>query len=82
MADSKRVPLYERLPDNAVRCYACGHRCFVRKGRRGICKVRLNQNGVLPVPYRYLVGLQIDPEVGPQLVELSRRAVMTIITWR
>jgi pyruvate formate lyase activating enzyme len=32
--------LYERLPDNAVRCHACGHRCLIREERRGICKVR------------------------------------------
>src|SRR6185295_11372156 len=27
--------LYERLPQNAVRCYACGHRCFIPEGRPG-----------------------------------------------
>ena len=25
--------LYEKLPDNAVRCYACAHRCLIREGR-------------------------------------------------
>ena len=35
--------LYERLPDNAVRCFACGHRCLIREGRRGICQARFNQ---------------------------------------
>ena len=29
--------------DGVVRCVACGHRCLVRPGRRGICKVRFNQ---------------------------------------
>jgi len=24
--------LYERLPDQAVRCYACRHRCLIREG--------------------------------------------------
>lgn len=53
--------LYERLPDNAVRCYACGHRCLIREGRRGICKVRFNRDGRLRVPYGYVGGLQSDP---------------------
>ncbi len=35
--------LYERLPDNSVRCFACGHRCLIREGRRGICQVRFNR---------------------------------------
>jgi pyruvate formate lyase activating enzyme len=53
--------LYERLPDKAVRCYACGHRCLIREGRRGICKVRFNRDGVLRVPFGYVGALQCDP---------------------
>ncbi len=29
--------LYEKLDDGAVRCFACGHRCVIRNGKRGIC---------------------------------------------
>jgi pyruvate formate lyase activating enzyme len=47
--------------DGAVRCVACGHRCLVRPGRRGICKVRFNQAGVLQVPWGYVAALQCDP---------------------
>src|SRR5919109_1881826 len=53
--------LYERLPDNAVRCVACGHRCLIRDGRRGICKVRFNEGGRLLVPRNYVAALQCDP---------------------
>jgi pyruvate formate lyase activating enzyme len=53
--------LYEKLEDNAVRCYACAHRCLIRDGRRGICKVRFNRNGKLYVPWGYVAGLQVDP---------------------
>ncbi len=53
--------LYERLPEGAVRCYACGHRCLIRPGRRGICKVRFNEQGVLRVPWGYVAALQSDP---------------------
>ena len=53
--------LYEQLPEGAVRCFACGHRCLIRPGKRGICKVRFNQDGVLRVPWGYVAALQCDP---------------------
>ena len=53
--------LYEKLPDNALRCYACGHNCLIKEGRRGICKVRFNEGGILKVPYGYVGALQCDP---------------------
>jgi len=53
--------LYESLPDRAVRCYACGHRCLIREGRRGICQVRFNRQGKLMVPWGYVAALQVDP---------------------
>jgi len=45
----------------AVRCVACGHRCLVRPGRRGICKVRFNRDGTLFAPAGYVAALQCDP---------------------
>jgi pyruvate formate lyase activating enzyme len=53
--------LYESLPDGAVRCFACGHRCMIRPERRGICQVRFNQGGKLRVPWGYVAGLNPDP---------------------
>lgn len=53
--------LYEKLPENAVRCYACGHQCYIREGGRGICKVRFNEDGLLKVPWGYVGALQCDP---------------------
>ena len=53
--------LYERLADDAVRCFACGHRCLIREGKRGICQVRFNQGGKLFVPHGYVAALQSDP---------------------
>src|SRR5947209_10713656 len=44
-----------------IRCYACGHRCLIGEGLRGICKVRFNRDGQLWVPYGYVAGLQCDP---------------------
>src|SRR6266550_4188715 len=53
--------LIEKLSDHAVRCFACGHRCLVKPGRRGICKVRFNRDGTLYVPAGYVAALQCDP---------------------
>src|SRR5688572_5089981 len=44
-----------------IRCVACGHRCLIPEGRRGICKVRFNQAGQLRVPFGYVAALQCDP---------------------
>jgi len=34
-----------RSEGGKVRCVACGHRCLLAPGRRGVCQVRLNDNG-------------------------------------
>jgi pyruvate formate lyase activating enzyme len=49
------------LPDKALRCVACGHRCYLPDGKIGICKVRFNRDGVLYVPHGYVAALQCDP---------------------
>ena len=53
--------LYEKLNDRAVCCTACGHRCVIREGKRGICQVRFNEGGELRVPSGYVAALQSDP---------------------
>ena len=58
---TRQGELYEQLPDDEVRCYACGHRCLIRPGKRGICKVRFNQDGKLYAPWGYVAGIQADP---------------------
>src|SRR5438270_2811956 len=54
-------PLIEHLPDNDIRCHACGHRCLVKPGRDGVCRVRFNDNGTLRVPHGYTAALACDP---------------------
>src|SRR5207244_3598099 len=44
-----------------IRCVACGHRCLIGEGRRGICKVRFNQDAQLRVPFGHVAALQCDP---------------------
>jgi len=47
--------------DETLRCLACGHRCKVRPGRTGVCRVRFNENGVLRAPAGYVSAVQVDP---------------------
>ena len=53
--------LTEHLEKDALKCYACGHRCLIKEGKRGICKVRFNEGGHLRVPSNYVAALACDP---------------------
>jgi len=53
--------LTDRLEGGDLRCHACGHRCLIREGKRGICKVRFNERGRLMVPANYVAALACDP---------------------
>ena len=60
-SSSKEGVLYEKLENGRVRCFACGHRCVILDGLRGVCKVRYNEGGTLLVPGGYVGALQCDP---------------------
>jgi pyruvate formate lyase activating enzyme len=47
--------------DGRLRCVACGHRCRLLPGLRGVCQVRRNEGGELRVPVGYVGALQSDP---------------------
>ncbi len=53
--------LWEKTAGEGLRCLACAHHCVIPPGRRGACKVRFNENGVLRVPWGYVAALQVDP---------------------
>jgi pyruvate formate lyase activating enzyme len=53
---------YEKLEDRKVRCHLCPHECLIRDGRRGICGVRVNQDGVL---FSLVYGRAISEAVDP-----------------
>lgn len=44
-----------------LRCLSCGHRCRIPEGKRGVCKIRSVEDGVLRVPRGYVAGIQVDP---------------------
>jgi len=53
--------LWKTLQEDRLECFACGHRCVIKEGRIGICKVRFNRDGKLYVPRGYAGGIQLDP---------------------
>jgi pyruvate formate lyase activating enzyme len=55
------APELVRPENGALRCLACGHRCRIRPGREGVCRVRFNRDGELRVPHGYVAGLAADP---------------------
>lgn len=58
---TKEVELYTKMPNDWVRCFACGHRCKIPPGRDGICRIRFNQNGKLFAPFNYVSSIALDP---------------------
>ncbi len=61
--DAMTVParFVEKKADGVVACLACAHRCVLKPGGRGICKVRFNREGELYAPWGYVAGLNADP---------------------
>lgn len=58
----KEAMLYEKLPDNRVRCNLCAWRCVIPEGHTGVCKVRENRKGRL---YSLVYGKACSAAVDP-----------------
>ncbi len=58
----KEALLYEKLPDNKVRCLLCNHKCTISAASTGICGVRKNNNGTLiTLVYDKIIARHLDP---------------------
>lgn len=58
----REAVLYDRLDNDRVRCNLCAHRCTIFLGRRGICAVRENRDGILyTLVYSKVISRNIDP---------------------
>jgi hypothetical protein len=64
--------LYEKLTDSRVQCALCAHRCKINSGRRGLCGVRENKDGIL---YSLVFGTLIAEHVDP----IEKKRKITII---
>ena len=74
--------LYERLPDNKVRCNLCGRRCLIKDGGLGFCRVRKNESGRLySLNYAEACAAHADPIGKKPLMHFHPGAyVMSIAT--
>lgn len=53
---------WEEMGDNKVQCHLCAHECKIDPGKRGLCYVRENQDGVLyTLVYGRVIAENIDP---------------------
>lgn len=58
----KEARFYETLQDNKVHCHLCPHECVIADGRRGICRVRENTDGILySTIYEQVSSHSVDP---------------------
>ena len=58
----KEAMFYTTGKDNKVTCELCNHHCHIKDGKRGVCGVRENRNGVLySLVYGRLIAENIDP---------------------
>jgi len=58
----KEALLYSKQEEQQVRCHLCAHRCLIAPGRKGVCLVRENREGVL---YSLVYGRPISQAVDP-----------------
>src|SRR5665647_261380 len=58
----KEAMFYDKLAEKKVLCRLCHHHCHIASGKRGLCGVRENQDGVLfSLVYGKVVAEHIDP---------------------
>jgi pyruvate formate lyase activating enzyme len=58
----KEAMFYEKLEEKKVRCFLCNHHCIIKEGKRGICSVRENRDGVLySLVYGKVISMNVDP---------------------
>lgn len=58
----KQAMFQEQQEGSKVRCGLCAHRCLILEGKRGLCAVRENRDGVLySLVYDKIIAQNIDP---------------------
>jgi len=58
----KEAMFYRSRKENEVICELCSHHCHIKDGKRGICRVRENRDGVLySMVYGRLIAENVDP---------------------
>ncbi len=58
----KEAKYYDKNPDLSVRCNLCPHKCIIKPGEKGICRVRKNIKGKLyTLNYGKVTSVSLDP---------------------
>lgn len=58
----RRADFWKPAEDNELDCFLCGHRCHILAGKRGVCGVRENREGVLySLVYGRIIAENADP---------------------
>ncbi|HPU08203.1 MAG TPA: AmmeMemoRadiSam system radical SAM enzyme, partial [Candidatus Atribacteria bacterium] len=58
----KVAHFFTNLENNRVQCLLCPHQCIIAEGRRGTCRVRKNEGGILYAQtYGKISSLALDP---------------------
>ena len=52
---------FQKQADGRLNCTACGQRCLIKPGGRGVCKMRFNREGELYAPWGYVAAANLDP---------------------
>ena len=78
----KEALFYTKLADNAVQCLLCPHECRILPGKRGLCGVRQNIDGVLKTLVAdKVIACHADPiEKKPLFHVLPGSRVLSIAT--
>jgi pyruvate formate lyase activating enzyme len=54
--------LYRKAEEDSCDCFLCSHRCHIKPGKRGVCRVRENRAGTLyTLVYGKLIAAHVDP---------------------
>ena len=58
----REAELYRKMPGNAVSCFLCQRRCYLKGGETGFCHVRKNEGGKLySLNWGKCVSYAVDP---------------------
>ncbi len=58
----KEALFYKKIEGNKVTCLLCRHHCNIENGKRGICNVRENREGILyTLVYGFPCSYHVDP---------------------
>ncbi len=62
MDNQKEAMLYRKMAGEKLRCDLCARRCVITEGKKGICRVRENREGIL---YTLVYGRTIAQHADP-----------------